>query len=159
MPEVSPSFRARNLLIPVTLPEYAFVDPISGLAIGVPQARYARTSVQTLASVPEIVLLLPRRVLALALPPDVSQPPAEVPYHLLDAVMVMVVRLFGVPCGARRRGRRSAVVALILLLYLLDMVKGMMVVLVAGLMVMAAPVERVVHGMMIVKGRAEVGRV
>lgn len=50
-------------------------------------------AVQALTPIPEVLAPFLRALVALALPSDVSQPPAEVPYHLLDAVMMMVLLL------------------------------------------------------------------
>lgn len=59
-------------------------------------------AVQTLASVPEVLPPLLRALVALALPPDVSQPPAEMPYHLLYAVMMVLLLLLVGRAGRRR---------------------------------------------------------
>lgn len=54
------------------------------------------TTVQALAAIPEILLTFLRALVALALPPNMAQSPTEMPYHLLYAVMmvVMVLLLF-----------------------------------------------------------------
>jgi len=81
-------------LVRVTLPEYAFVDPVGGLAIDLLRTGdgvIPGAAVQTLTPVPEVLRPFLRALVALALPSDVSQPPAEVPYHLLYAVMMMLL--------------------------------------------------------------------
>lgn len=80
----------------VTLPEYAFIDPVGGLAVGLLRTTggvMPGTAVQTLTPIPEVLPTSLRALVALALPSDVSQPPAEMPYHLLYAVMMMVLLL------------------------------------------------------------------
>lgn len=81
----------------VTLPEYAFVDPVGGLAVGLLQnggGVMPGAAVQTLAPVPEVLPPFLRALVALALPSDVSQPSAKMPYHLLYAVMMMGLLVF-----------------------------------------------------------------
>lgn len=63
--------------------------------------------------------------------------------HLLNTVMMMMVAFLLVAGGAGRRGRRPPVSAVV---HLMHMVKGMVIMMMAGLMVMAATVDRVVHG-------------
>lgn len=121
------------------MPEYALVDPVGGLAVGLLQAAGGMVpgaAVQTLTPVPEVLPPFLRALVALALPPDVSQPPAEMPYHLLYAVMMMVLLLLLVGRAGRRRGRftgaRHPVVVVVVV------VKGMM---------MTVAVDRVVDGL------------
>lgn len=78
---------------PVTLPEYALVNPVGSLAVGCLLHRMPGAAVQALTAIPEVFLALLRALLALALPSDVSQPPAEMPYHLLYAVMMVVMMM------------------------------------------------------------------
>lgn len=85
------------------MPEYAFVDPVGGLAVGLPQTggvMMPGAAVQTLTPVPEVLPPFLRALVTLALPSDVSQSSAEMPYHLLYAVMMMLLVLVG------RAGRR-----------------------------------------------------
>lgn len=186
--KIQPSF-SQLLNISVTLPENAFVNSVSCLAIGIPQIRIPDTPVQTLAPVPEILLLLPRGILALALPPHVAQPPPKMAYHLLNAVMMMILLmmllLLVLPAAARARGRRPpAAGQMVLLLLLLLLVEGverggggmvmkmmkmmlmlmqmvMVVVVVVKLlmMVVTATVDRVVHRVVVMGRRAVIGRI
>lgn len=59
----------------VTLPEYAFVDPVGGLAVSLLQnggGMMPGAAVQTLTPVPEVLPPFLRALVALALPSDVS---------------------------------------------------------------------------------------
>lgn len=74
------------------MPEYALVNPVGGLTVGLLEAdRVPGAAVEALTAIPKVLLALLRALLALALPSDVTQPPAKVPYHLLDAVMMVVM--------------------------------------------------------------------
>lgn len=140
------------------LPEYALVDPVGSLAVGLLRRAAGSgggggglmpgAAVQALTPVPE-VLAPPflRALAALALPPDVSQPPAEVPYHLLYAVVMMRLLVLVGRAGRRRRrltgARRPSMVIVMVV------VKGMMV---------DVTVDRVVHGRLMIGHVRAVGR-
>lgn len=131
----------------VTLPEYALVDPVGGLAVGLLQT--GRTAaVEALTAITEVLLALLRALLALALPPHVPQPPAEVPYHLLYAMMMMVMVVLLVLVGrAGRRGRRLAAARRMMIALMMMMVVMVQSRMLLVLLVMAAvTVYRVVHG-------------
>jgi len=88
----------------VTLPQYALVDPVRGFAIGIPRIHgMPDAPVEALTSVSKILLSFLRRLVTLALSSHVSQPPAEMSYHLLYAVMMMLLLLLFVFVG--RTGR------------------------------------------------------
>lgn len=129
----------------VTLPEYALVNLVSGLAVGLLQIHgMPGAAVEALTAIPEVLLPFLRAFLALALPPDMSESPAEVSYHLLYTVMmvvVMLVLLLFVFVGRAGRRRRGLAAQHLMMLLMVVVVQDWMMV------VMAVAVDRVIHGM------------
>lgn len=141
-----------RLLAWVTLPEYAFINPVGSLAIGLLQANgRSGAAVQTLTSVPKVVLLpFLGTLVTLALPSDVSQSSTEMPYHLLYAMMMMVLSLVFVGRTRwRRRRRRFTAARCPMMMLMVIMMRRMM---------MAVTVNRVVQELMLIGRVGAAGR-
>jgi len=90
----------------VTLPQYALIDPIGGLAVGIPRIHEMPDApVEALTSVSKVLLSFLRGLVTLALSSHVTQSPTEMSYHLLYAVMMMMLLLLLLLVFVGRTGR------------------------------------------------------